>query len=189
MPTLLARRSVPSFSRNTVRPRRKNPPSIGCSACGDTADHLLVGLGCRCLDETRLYREAVRHLPGLLNRARGLRPAPVVDLAGRRRAREALEAVVGCEEQRAREQAAYRAFIRNLYANPHPRYAASRDREILDHLFGVFRRSPRIRSLEQVAETWARPVAYVRDLRDRCIEAMRHWPTETRAASASRRAV
>jgi len=87
-------------------------------------------IGCRCLSESRLYREAFEHLPGLLKSGRGLNPAPVIYLAARRFAREALEQVIALEEQRAREQAAYHAFIRNLYENPHPRFACSGSRRL-----------------------------------------------------------
>ncbi|MES1207232.1 MAG: hypothetical protein ABUS79_14945 [Pseudomonadota bacterium] len=182
-----AQSSKPSTRISTVRTRRKNPRPITCSGCGVTAADM-VGIGCRCLSEYRLYREAVRHLPELVKSGRGLAPAPVVYLAARRRARAALEQIVALEEQRAREQAAYHAFVRNLYENPHPRFAASRDREILEHLFGFYRRSCSPQSLEDVAAKWSRPVAYVRDLRDRCLEALRHWPTEKRAAGSRRAA-
>lgn len=185
MPNVHAAPPKPRFHRNTVRATQQIPRQIACSGCGATAADMI---GCRCLSEARLYREAVRHLPELVKSGRGLSPAPVVYLAARRRARAALEQVVALEEQRAREQAAYHAFVRNLYENPHPRYAASRDREILEHLFGFYRRSSSPQSIEDVAAKWSRPVDYVRGLRDRCLEALRHWPAEKRAAASSRRA-
>jgi hypothetical protein len=128
-------------------------------------------------------------LPELIKSVRTVSSSQaIVYLAARRKARMALEQLVGQEEQRAREQAAYRAFVCDLFKNPHPRFAASRDREILEHLFGYYRRSSSIRTLGEVAAAWHRPVAYVRDLRDRCLEALRHWPAQKRS-TASRRAV
>ncbi len=185
MPIFTASRTSPQFRTNS---RRMKSRPITCSGCGSSIGS---SISCWCLSETRLYREAMRLLPELIKSGRGVSSSQmVVNLATRREARQGLEQIVEREEQRAREQAAYRAFARDLYANPHPRFAASRDREMLEHLFGFYRRGNSIRTLDEVAKAWHRPVAYVRDLRDRCLEALRHWPAEKRSAStAGRRAV
>ncbi len=187
MSTVHANQTETTSRRTTVRSRRKTAAEISCSGCGAT---IQTTLGCRCLRETTLYREAIEFLPSLVNSARGVGPAPVVYLAARRCAREGLEQIIAREEQRKREEAAYRAFIRAHIANPHPRFSAQRDREVLDQLFGIYRTSHSARTLDEVAVAWHRPVAYVRDLRDRCLQALRRWPTEKRSTStASRRAV
>jgi hypothetical protein len=183
MSTVHATATLSTSRRTTVRSRRKKPEPIACSECGGTMLNR-----CWCLSETRLYRETVPLLPDLIKSVRGVSPSQsIVYLAARRKARQALEQIVSQEEQREREQAAYRAFVQNLFENPHPRFAASRDREILEHLLGTYRRYHSIRTLDEVAAAWHRPVAYVRDLRDRCLEALRHWPAEK--ATGGRRAV
>jgi hypothetical protein len=171
---------------NTGRSRRKTPAPITCSGCRGSNEG---GYCCSCLSETRLHREAAPLLKRLVASVKGVSVSQSrVWMTAHSSVRQALDQLVQREEQRAREKAAYYAFVRGLHDEPNRKYSVSRDRDLLEHVLGVCR----LRSastLQEIADAFHRPVGYVRDLRDRCLMAMRRWPVEKRAVStATRRA-
>lgn len=164
---------------------RKTGAEITCSGCGGGPAHLIW---CVCLMEHRLYRELAPLARQLIQSGRDISDRqPVVWLEARRKARQGLERLVDQGEQREREAAAYSAFTRSMVGERGRRYSARRDRDILDHLLGMLR-SGRARTLAEVAANWGRPVAYVKDLRDRALRAMEQWPAANPAAAGARRA-
>lgn len=181
MSNVASRESRPHFRTNTGYSGRRPAPEITCSGCGGSSGH------CTCLTDWRLYRQTMPHVRRVLESGKGLGQAvPIVWLAARKQSREALAQLLEQDEQREREREAFRAFFRTMRAEPHRKYSAARDREILDHLLGDFARGGD-RSLVAVAAKWGRPVDYVRDLRDRCLIALRRWPKAKPATSAAAR--
>ncbi len=171
MPNVHAKATRTEAARNTVYRRRKNPKPITCAGCDETTT-------CRCLSEWRIGRqlvEAARRLVGSGG-----------DLAKRRQACRELAELVAKTEQRGREEAALRSFC-DAHVAPRP-YSGRRDTFALLHMFGEFtgtRGYGQSRSVERTAELFARPVAYVKALRDRALRAL----TEPVANSSKGRAV
>ncbi|HVT06745.1 MAG TPA: hypothetical protein VHO67_04785 [Polyangia bacterium] len=172
MHTVHARKPKTTKRAHTVHASRKKPRPIACSGCGGTTR-------CQCLSPHALGRELLQATRAFL--------ASGTDLAKRRDARAALAEIVAREDQRILEEAALRAFCR---AHTAPKgYSARRDRYAVWHLFGEFTGVVPYdtgRSVERTAELFRRPVAYMKDLRDR---AMRAVQDAAMASSASGRRV
>lgn len=151
----MAKVTVSKKSRHMNRPR----PPIECAGCG----HSVLARRCTCIAEWSLHRQSMPLVRQLLESGS--------DLVKRRQARAGLQQLVVQDEQRIREEANYHAFIWSLLDDTSRKLSAHRDREILDHILGIFTQG-RASSLAEIAECWHRSTDYVKDLRDRALAAM-----------------
>jgi hypothetical protein len=175
MNTVHANATRTTSRSHAVRSRRKKSQPITCSGCGGSTS-------CRCLVEWRLHRQMVPALRQLLESGG--------DLTKRREARATLAQLVAQDEQREREEKALQAFCRAHVAPK--RFSRNRDRHAIYHMLGEYTGMAPCnagRSVERTAELFRRPVAYLKDLRERALRATWAPSVSVSTATASRRVV